>query len=492
MTTLLEPFATGVPGLDQLLTGGLSQHALVAIVGPSGAGKTVLGSQILFHALPETRCLILTAYAEDPSKLLAHLRPFAFFNDAAVGDALTIVSLPSLLGMDLPKAASLIVATIRESGAGLVLIDGFQGIADQIDDVTGLRHTLAALATQLSYLKVTLLLTLTGTARAEPIATGLTSADVVLGLHYSLDDWQHRRRIEVLKQRGQAHLAGAHSYTITERGITIFPRLETRVPALVQPRPQGRVPFQLPELDQLLGGGLTAGTTTLLVGAPGVGKTTLGLVWSLPQGPSTGSSIFLNFEEQLPEVHLKADFLGLPLTSALETGGFHFLNLSPVELNPDELAARLLEVLTPTTERVVIDNLRVLEQALGARATNYLAALLRHLYAAGVSVLLLLEIKPFAGLQADIVDMPLSVLSDNVVLVQQVEAQGALHRVLAVLKMRFSGHDTTLRELVIDATGVHVLTPPQSAVGVLDAAAAASGLTAPPVASAPPAGPMDR
>ena len=147
---------------------------------------------------------------------------------------------------------------------------------------------------------------------------------------------------------------------------------------------------------------------------------------------------------------------------------------------------RLLDALTPTSERVVIDNLRLLEQALGARAINYLAALLRHLYAAGVSVLLLLEIKPFAGLQANIMDMPTSLLADNIVIVQQVEAQGAIRRVLAVLKMRFSGHDTTLRELVIDAQGVRVLTPPQSAVGVLAAAAEASGLTAPSAAAPSP------
>jgi hypothetical protein len=179
-------------------------------------------------------------------------------------------------------------------------------------------------------------------------------------------------------------------------------------------------------------------------------------------------------------MQVKAEFLGLPLAPALETEAFQFLNLSPVELNPDELAARLLDALTPTTERVVIDNLRLLEQVLGARATNYLAALLRQLYAAGVSVLLLLEIKPFAGLQVTIADTPLSLLADNVVMVQQVEAQGAIHRVLAVLKMRFSGHETTLRELVIDEQGVRVLTAPQSAAGVLADAADASGLTAPP------------
>lgn len=254
MDTHTERWATGVPGLDLLLSGGLSRNALVAIVGPTGAGKTVLASQILFHTVQQgTRGLILTAYSEDNSKLLAHLRPFAFFTERSLGDVVTLMSLPSLIGTTSATATSAIVTTIRESRARVVMLDGFQGIADQLDAVTERRQVLATLATQLSYLDVTVLLTLTGSARDQPTTTGLTSADVVLGLHYSLEDWQHCRRIEVLKQRGHAHLAGAHSYTITGSGLTVFPRLETRIPPEEQPRPTGRVPFGLPELDELLG-----------------------------------------------------------------------------------------------------------------------------------------------------------------------------------------------------------------------------------------------
>ncbi len=481
MTTSREPWATGIAGLDLLLAGGLDCNALVAIVGPPGAGKTVLASHILFQAVQSgSRGLILTAYAEDHTKLLGHLRPFAFFNEAVVGDTVTLVSLPSLLGMTIDTATSAIIRTIRESEARVVVLDGFQGIADHMGDIVALRRLLAAVATQLSYLNVTLLLTLTGTVRDEQIITGMTSADVVLGLHYSLDGLLHTRRLEVLKQRGRAQLPGAHSYTISRTGVTVTPQLEVREPHVVQSRPTGRVPFQLAELDKLLGGGLTAGTTTLLVGAPGVGKTTLGLTWALAGAESPGTSIFLSFDERLAELQVKADVLGLPLGPALETSAFTLLQLTPVHLNPDVVAERLLAALTPTTRRVVIDNAGVIVQALGVRATDYLAALVNHLYAAGVTTLLLLEIKAFAGLQFDVAETPLSVLADNIVIVQQVVAAGAVHRVLGVLKMRFSAYDTTLRELVIDAAGVRVLTPPQSAMGVLAAAAEASGLTAPP------------
>jgi circadian clock protein KaiC len=480
MTKSFELLATGISGLDLLLAGGLNRNTLVAVVGPSGAGKTVLASQMLFHAVQQNmRGLILTVYAEDHSSLLAHLRPFAFFDEAAVGQSLTLVSLPSMLGMTVESAMTAIVKTIRESEAQVVVIDGFQGIADQFHDPTAQRRLLAALAAQLAYLNVTLLLTITGTVRDEPATTGMTSADVVLALHYGLDGVRHTRRIEVLKQRGRTHRPDAHSYTITSTGFNITPRLEVCEPQNLQPRPTGRAAFQIAELDGLVGGGLTAGTTTLLVGAPGVGKTTLGLTWALAALEPPGTSIYLSFDERLADVQVKAGFLGLPLEPALEAGTFTFLHLNPVQINPDMVAERLLEVLTPTTHRVVIDNVGVLVQALGGRATNYLAALVNHLYAAGVTTLLLVEIKAFAGLQFDVAETPLSVLADNIMIVQQVAAQGAVRRVLAVLKMRFSGYDTTLRELVIDDQGVHILTPAQSAPGVLNAAAEASGLTAP-------------
>ena len=487
MTTPIEPRTTGVADLDLLLGGGLSPNALVVVVGPTGAGKTVLASQILFHSVQQGhRGLILTAYSENHTKLLEHLRPLRFFDEQAVGTSLTLLSLPSIVDMDIQTATSMIIRMIRESGARIVLLDGFQGITDQVSSATGLRQLLATIAVQLAYLQVTLLVTLTGTARDEPITSGLTSADVVLGLHYSLDGWHHSRRMEVLKQRGRSHLPGAHSYRITDTGVTVFPRLETRKPRLLQPRPTGREPFHLAELDTLLGGGLTAGTVTLVGGAPGVGKTTLGLVWALSATTPASTSILLNFEEALPELQTKAGFLGLPLDEAQNAGAFIHLHFSPVELNPDEMAARLLQALTPTTQRVVIDNLRVIEAALGSRTNQYLAALMDHLSSAGISTLLLLEIKPLAGLQFEVATMPLSLLADNILVVQHVTAQNAIRRILAVLKMRFSGFDTTLRELLIDEQGVRVLTPPQSGAGLLDAAADASGLTAPEQPSSSP------
>ncbi len=482
----IQPLPTGVPDLDALLGGGLSQNALVFFVGGPGAGKTVLASQILFHAVEQGfSALLLTTYAEGQTKILEHLRPFRFFDEQAVGSSLTLLSLTSLVGSNGDVAPAALSKAIRESGAQMVLLDGVQGLSDQFHDPTAIRRLLAVLAATLSYVNVTLLVTLTGLARNVLTIQELTSADVVLGLEFGVDGWRHTRRVEVLKQRGRAHLSGFHSYTITNDGVRIIPRLEARRLQESRQRPSGRAPFDLPELDQLLGGGVTAGTATLLVGAPGVGKTTLALYWSLAAGPVAGTTVFLSFDERLTDLHAKAAVFGMPLQSALDSDAFTFLELSPVELDPDEAAARLLATMSPTTTRVVIDNFRALIQSLGPRAHDYVMALRSHLYAAGVTTMILLEIKPFAGLQFDVERQPWGLLADNVVIVQQVVALGAVRRILAVLKMRLSAHDATLRELILDERGIRVLTPSESAPGVLAATASSIGLTAPPESSNP-------
>ncbi len=331
--TIVAP--TGVPGLDLILHGGLPTEALIFVVGMPGAGKTILASQLLFHALQRgQRGLILTTYSEGHVKLLDHLKTFSFFDEAQVGSTLLLYSLPAVIRADIEQAATSLVKIIRESAAGFVVIDGFQALVDHFDDPNALRRLLASLSIQLSYLKITLIITFTGEARDQATSPLLTTADLVLALDYSRDDWRHRRRLEVVKQRGRPHLSGAHSYSIGPDGLVIEPRLEVRPLGIAQVRPTGRAPFNLAELDNLMRGGLTAGSITLMVGAPGVGKTTLGLHWGL-SGAATGTqTVFLSFEERPEELRSKAEVFGLPIAEALHAGTLTISYRTSVELTP--------------------------------------------------------------------------------------------------------------------------------------------------------------
>jgi circadian clock protein KaiC len=426
MSDAAATFTTGIVGLDAVLGGGFNRPALALIVGAPGAGKTVLASHMLFNAARSgMKALIFTAYSEGNDQYISHMGSFGFFDPALLGNQIQLITLASQLADEDTSPATTIARVIRHTGAKVVLLDGFQGAELLFPAQVTRREVLAALASQLRYLDVMLLVTIAGEVRDARLHAELTVADTAIGLHYTIAGRRHQRRFEVVKQRGRAQWAGLHSYRLDAEGVQVFPRLESYPPPAARPQSAERAPFGLPELDQLLGGGPNVGTTTLLAGAPGVGTTTLGL-------------------------------------------------------HPDQIAAQLLaELASGQVSRIVCDDIAVLVHELGDRTREYLSALNDLVYAANVTSLYLLEIAPFDGLRVQLINTPLAVLGDNVLVVQQYELVGGLRRLLAVLRMRLSFFDRTLRELVLDENGIRVLTATQSTDGLLEAGAHITGGVAP-------------
>jgi len=480
-------FATGVAGLDTILGGGFSRPALALIVGAPGAGKTVLASNILFNiARDGTKALIFTAYSEGNDQYIAHMRGFSFFDRDLIGGPVQMFTLASQRVDEDTSLSTTIARVIRQTGAKIVLLDGFQGADLLLRERESLRQLLAALAIQIRYLDTTLLVTIAGDVRDARLDSELTAADVAIGLHYTVVGRRHQRRLEVVKQRGRAQWAGLHSYKLTDEGVLVFPRLESYPLPAVAHRSFERAAFGLPELDQLLDGGPNIGTTTLLAGAPGVGKTTLGLFWGLNGAQPNARTLFLSFSEHTAQLEQKAAAFGLDLQAAQAQGSIRFLRVAPSELDPDQVVALVLaELASGQVARIVLDDIAVLVYELGERTRDYLSALNDMLSAANVSRLYLLEIPPFEGLRVQLADTPLGVVADNLIVVQQYEIAGRLRRLMAVLRMRLSFFDRTLRELVLDRTGIRVLTPAESTHGVLDTAAQLSG----GVAHTPPSEP---
>lgn len=483
MTNDSRPVPSGVPGLDTVLAGGIDRPSLAVIVGTPGAGKTLLASQILFHAASQgLKTIVFTSFSEGNEQYVHHLRSLSFFDAALIGDRVQLFTLSSLLNDAEVSPAAAIAQAITTTGAKLVLLDGFQNADPLLIPSQSIRAILAALAVQIRYLDTTILVTIAGDARDPQYHTEMTVADVVLSLNYTVQTRRHQRLLEVVKLRGRAQQPGQHSYRITSDGFMVLPRIEG------VPKPQRRlsaterVPFQLPELDKLLGGGPNAGTTTLLAGAPGVGKTVLGLQWALAEDRPEGVSVFICFSEHLEQLEQKAAAFGLDLKGGLERGSARVVRFSAADINPDQVAATLLaELATPELRRVVIDDIGILLHELGERARDYFSALNDLVHSHGVAAMYLLEIPAFEGLRVQLTNTPLAALGDTIIVVQQYEIAGGLRRLLAVLRMRLSFFDRTLRELVLDEqAGIRILAPEESMTGLLDAGAQQSGGVAPP------------
>ena len=473
----LEP--TGIPNLDQILGGGLPRGALAIIVGPPGSGKTTLANQMAFAAAQAgQRAMVLSALSEPTSKLIAHLRAFEFYHDDLVGETIQFISLQQFLSGGLQATSAEMIAAVRRANASWVVLDGFRGVRGVDLDPQAARQFLYDVGTTLSILGATTIITSEADPRDPAFFPEATTADVVIGLHFDVVGVRQRRRVEIIKMRGAAPLSGVHGLALGHAGIIVYPRLESKINqtayapqpdslgdvledlAVALGDPEARDPFGLPALDALLDGGVTPGTSTMVMGSLGTGKTLLGLHFAL-EGVRRGEpTVFLGFRESYHQLLRKTYpfVLGQELRAALAPeGSLTLLRWPPVELNADTLATVLLETLDRTNaKRLVVDSITELERAAmesgdPRRVENYLAALMEALHRRNVTALFIREI-PSSGLHPDFSSEPVAILAENMLVLRQEERQGRLHRTLLVQKMRFSAHDATIvREFTIHA-----------------------------------------
>jgi circadian clock protein KaiC len=492
-TSWLPADSTGVANLDAVMGGGITRRALVIVVGPPGSGKTTLANQMAFAAAQQGRkALVLTALSEPSAKLVQHLRGFEFFDDDLVGDMVQVISIQPFLPRGLEATADEVLAIARRAHASFIVLDGFRGIRGAEPNPQAAREFLYDLGSKLSLLGATTVITSESDPHDPSFFPEATVADVIIGLHFTLAGVRQQRAIEVVKVRGGQPMPGLHGLELTSNGAVVYPRLEARV--LEQARAsaltlsqagvhvqrdevQGRAPFGLPELDALLGGGLPRETSTLVVGSLGTGKTLLALHFALACVESGEPTVFVSLREGLEQLLRKADAfaLGPTLRRALHTdGGLTFLRYPAVELNPDIVADRIMaELDRARARRVIIDGVAELEHAIvrsgdPRRVSDYLTAMMEAFQTRGLTSLFITEHPKVVAAQLDFSADPVSVLAENVLLLQQVYFRSRLHRVLSIVKMRLSAHDFMLREFVIQAPeGIRVLEPIESGPEVL-------------------------
>jgi circadian clock protein KaiC len=444
---------TSIPDLDTILGGGLPRGSVTVIAGEPGAGKTVLTLQMLFHAASSgARCLYFTTLSEPAMKVVRYMQAFDFFDEALFDRNIIFADLGAAIREGADSIINEVVGRVERHEPAFVAIDSFRVIGERLRaDVA--RPFVYDLATQMAGWGATTLL-VGEYARAEFAAFAeFAIADGILRLGSEPHGLTSLREIEVLKLRGAAYVSGRHFFDIGSAGVAVYPRVRgPDHPSEDDTRSPERIGTGVAGIDELLDGGLPRGSSTVIQGGTGTGKTTLALNF-LVEGLRCGEpGILFTLEENPAQLRQVARGLGWDLD------GLAIRYSSPVELSTDRfLNDARAEVQKVGARRVVFDSLTTM--ALGVmsdrRFKELVYAVAKHMRSAGATLYMTLESEQHLG-SANLSGLGVSFIADNLVQLRYVEIGGRLERALSVIKARGVKLNTELCSATIARGGITV------------------------------------
>jgi circadian clock protein KaiC len=454
---------SGVPGLDEVLGGGVPEFSFNLVVGGPGAGKTTLTQQIMFaNASPKRPALHFTVLGEPPLKLLRYQQGFSFFDAAMVDGTIRYLNLSNeVLTQDLGKVLERIVKEVERARPGIVIVDSFRTVVRaamlQSSGEMELQTFVQRLALHLTSWEATTFLVgeyVPDELHENPV---FTVADGIVWLTQAVERNSIVRKMQAMKIRGQAAMPGLHTFRITDDGIQVFPRILKTIRG-PEPRPAHRLSIGNKDLDQMLGGGIPSGDSVLIAGPTGSGKTMLATQF-IASGVAAGETGVIAVYEENPRDYLqRAGDMGFDLEQMVRDDKVHVTYLRPLDLSVDEtLFALRVAVERLGAKRVVIDSLSGFEIALAPTFREDFRESLYRMVSAltglGVTVLMTVEVTTeFTELH--ITPHAVSFLTDDIVLARYVEMDGMLRTVMTVVKMRRSGHSRDLRLYEVGNAGI--------------------------------------
>jgi circadian clock protein KaiC len=463
--------ATGVPGLDLILNGGLEPGAVVVVAGAPGTGKTILAQQICFAVgTSDHKGVYYTTVSEPDTKLVRHLEPFSFFDRDSLGSRVEHIHLGDFLrprrSQGLGPLVSEIVRKTLDEEPSVVAVDSAKMLRDFADD-RELRNALYDLTGRFADTRTVLLLL--GEYTTEELGAGVefSLADGIIQLDYEVREPVDRRTLRIAKMRGGSNVPGRHTFQIGSAGIRVFPRIETLIPTDVEPV-AGPVSSGIPGLERLMPGGMRHGDAGLVMGPSGVGKTTLALRW-ITQGLEDGETcLFVTFQDTADHLIDMGAAFGWDLKAAQAEGRLLISYVAMGDLDLDVLAT---DVRTNLAERpisrIAIDSLAelVLADREWDRFPAYMRSLVGLVRAAGVSFLATSETIGVTVTSQSLEG--LMFLFDNVIDLRYIEEGSGLGRALNVIKMRNRPHAMTLNQVTITDAGLVVGPPLEGVTGRL-------------------------
>ena len=473
-----ELCSTGVEGLDDILAGGLPRGGFYLIQGDPGSGKTTLALQFLREGLRRGEKVFYITLSETKPELLQVARSHGWSLDKiAVLDlsvvenllrpeAQTTVFHPS--EVELTRMSQLLIDEVCKTQPTRIAFDSLSEFRLMAETPLRYRRQLLTLKQQFATFNSTVLLLddkMDNSGVIDPHVLSLTHG-VINMEQLSPDYGTSRRRMRVAKLRAVKFREGYHDYIIATGGLSVFPRMivaEHRT----EFRPES-VSSGIKELDALFGGGLDRGTTTLILGQAGTGKSSLALQYAVQMADRRERSTMFAFDETRSVMLSRAKALGFKLEKGIENGMITVQQVDPAELSPGEFAVRILRDVKAGCKLVVIDSLNGYLNAMPGEKylINQLHELCTSLNQQGVVTILILAQHGLATAAEAPVD--LSYLSDTVATLRYFEAYGEVKQAIALVKKRTGHHEKAIREFkLVSGKGIVVGEPLKQFQGVL-------------------------
>lgn len=474
---ILPRLKSGIDGLDDILHGGFPRGYLYLIEGDPGTGKTTMGLQFLLEGIRNGEKVLYVTLSESRRELdqvvKSHgwsMEGLEIFEMIPPDDDLTPESQYTVFHpseVELAETVGAILRKVEEVAPQRLVFDSLAEIRMLARDPLRYRRQIMALKRKVSGGNITVLLLDDRTSgrdelQLQSIAHGVVAMQI-LGRDYGII----RRRLAIHKLRGSAFREGYHDYVIRKGGLSIFPRL---IAAEHNPGfERKRVPSGLPALDDLLQGGLDTGTSTLLIGPAGCGKSTIAFRYAWSAARRGEKAMFFTFDESLPTALDRARGLGMNPDELISQGTLRIQQVDPAELSPGEFIAEIRNLVDRENLRLlIIDSMNGLLNAMPDE--QYLAMQLHELFAyvgqQGIATIITLAQTGVIGTGMHS-PVDVSYLADTILLFRYFERAGQIRQAISVVKKRSGSHERTIRELFMERGEVRLGKPLAEFEGVL-------------------------
>lgn len=469
-----ERLSTGIPGLDELLLGGFIPGRTYLVRGGPGSGKTTVGLHFLTTGVANEEKVLFITLGEQEANIRKNaetmgfdLKDVAFLDLSPTSEFFSEVETYDIFSpaeVEREPTTQKIVEKVEEVNPQRVFLDAMTQFRYLAPDEFQFRKQALSFLRFLVERETTVLFTSESGAKT-PDEDLQFLADGIISLEHALESYT----LSVTKFRGSDYLSGRHSMQLSDKGMEVFPKLkpeEYEREFVVDTISSG-----VPELDELLHGGLERGTITIITGPTGVGKTTLGIQFMKEAAGRGERSVIYTFEEAVDVMLKRCEALNIPVHDMIKRGTLSVVKVEPLDYTPDKFARVVRHEVEEGEARIVmIDSMAgyslSFQKSESADMVAHLHALSKYLANMGVTTILINEVEYITG-EFRATEMGISHIADNIVFLRYLEIGGQLRKAIGVLKKRLSDFERTLREFEFSRYGIKVGAPLSNLRGIL-------------------------